>query len=110
MYFSLPEWFHPDYLPYGQASMTGWDSPAPGYLERIAWPGGLAHLVSGPNVAECCRLRASLRRVMTTLSKAYNTSGYEPYTGYVPVSDYIEDLQKPQFQSLFYKYDTEILW
>ncbi|KAK7447018.1 hypothetical protein VKT23_014231 [Stygiomarasmius scandens] len=68
-YFSMPEWFHPDFAPYGFSS----------------WPGVLAH-------------------------NAFNASDTEPYTGYVHVDDYIEDLQLPQMLSLAEKYGTEIMW
>ncbi|KIM86066.1 glycoside hydrolase family 29 protein [Piloderma croceum F 1598] len=68
-YFSLPEWFNPDYAPYGQDS----------------WPGGLAH-------------------------NAFNSSEFEPYTGRVNISNYLEDLQLPQMLDLAELYDTEIMW
>ncbi|THV04606.1 glycoside hydrolase [Dendrothele bispora CBS 962.96] len=68
-YYSLPEWFNPDFAPYGFGT----------------WPGGLAH-------------------------NAYNASEVEPYTGRLPIDDYIEDLQFPQMLSLAEKYGTEIMW
>lgn len=66
-YYSLPEWFHPDYakLGFGQ------------------WPGGNA-------------------------SNPY-TNASLPYTGYVPVADYVADLIVPEMQALA-AMDTEILW
>ena len=57
-YYSLPEWFHPDYKKYGFAS----------------WPGGKA---TNPFTNE-------------TL----------PYTGYVPVDDYITDVILPEMNTL----------
>ncbi|KAH8921397.1 glycoside hydrolase family 29 protein [Atractiella rhizophila] len=41
---------------------------------------------------------------------AYNNSELEPYTGYVKVDDFLEDIMKPQMEALFYKYNTDILW
>lgn len=35
-----------------------------------------------------------------------------PYTGYVPINDYVKDLQLPQMESLAYdsRYETELMW
>lgn len=66
-YYSLPEWFHPDYRKYGFAS----------------WPGGNA---TNPFTNET-----------------------EPYTGYVPVSDYITDVILPEMNTLA-TMGTEIMW
>lgn len=66
-YYSLPEWFHPDYAPIGFGD----------------WPGGNA-------------------------SNAY-TNVTLPYTGYVPVDNYVSDLILPEMQALA-AMDTEILW
>ncbi|KAH7407960.1 glycoside hydrolase superfamily [Cadophora sp. MPI-SDFR-AT-0126] len=33
-----------------------------------------------------------------------------PYTGYVPVNDYVVDLQLPEMNQLAYEYETEIMW
>jgi alpha-L-fucosidase len=33
-----------------------------------------------------------------------------PYTGYVDVDDFVLDIQVPQMNTLFYDYDTEVLW
>lgn len=66
-YFSLPEWFHPDYAPLG----------------FNIWPGGNA---TNPYTNE-------------TL----------PYTGYVPVDDYVTDLMVPEMQALA-DMDTELIW
>ncbi|EIW76353.1 glycoside hydrolase family 29 protein [Coniophora puteana RWD-64-598 SS2] len=68
-YFSMPEWFSPDYAPYG------FDT----------WPGGLARNV-------------------------FNQSEVEPYTGRLPIKDYLADLQLPQMVTLAEEYDTEIMW
>ncbi|EIW76474.1 glycoside hydrolase family 29 protein [Coniophora puteana RWD-64-598 SS2] len=68
-YFSMPEWFNPDWAPYG--------------IEN--WPGGLAH-------------------------NPYIQSELEPYTGRVPVENYLSDLQLPQMLDLAEKYETEIMW
>lgn len=66
-YYSLPEWFHPDYAKIGFGQ----------------WPGGNA---SNPYTNE-------------TL----------PYTGYVPVDDYVKDLILPEMEALT-AMGTEILW
>jgi alpha-L-fucosidase len=66
-YYSLPEWFHPDYKKYGFAS----------------WPGGNA-------------------------TNPY-TNKTLPYTGYVPVDDYITDVILPEMETLA-NMGTEIMW
>ncbi|KAL1743584.1 glycoside hydrolase [Schizophyllum fasciatum] len=44
-------------------------------------------------------------------ANAYNASApKEPYTGYVEVNDFLEDIMKPQMEALFYQYETDILW
>ncbi|KAJ7467488.1 glycoside hydrolase family 29 protein [Mycena latifolia] len=68
-YYSLPEWFNPDYAKYGFGQ----------------WPGGHA-------------------------LDAFNSSVVEPYTGALPLADYIDDLQLPHMLDLATKYDTEIMW
>jgi alpha-L-fucosidase len=71
-YFSVPEWFHPDYKKYGFGDSKG-----------AAWPGGNA---TNPYTNE-------------TL----------PYTGYVPVDDFVSDLILPEMQILA-QMGTEIMW
>lgn len=66
-YYSLPEWFHPDYRKYGFAS----------------WPGGNA---TNP---------------FTNITL--------PYTGYVPVSDYVTDVIVPEMETLA-DMGVEIMW
>jgi alpha-L-fucosidase len=66
-YYSLPEWFHPDYRKYGFAQ----------------WPGGNA---TNPFTKE-------------TL----------PYTGYVPVKDYVTYIILPEMNALA-DMGTEIMW
>ncbi|KAJ7214997.1 alpha-L-fucosidase-domain-containing protein [Mycena pura] len=68
-YYSLPEWFNPDYAQYGFGQ----------------WPGGSA-------------------------LNAFNSSVVEPYTGALPLGDYVADLQLPHMLDLATKYDTEIMW
>lgn len=34
----------------------------------------------------------------------------EPYTGYIPVNDFIQDVMVPQMDILAYDYETEIMW
>ncbi|KAL1703049.1 glycoside hydrolase [Schizophyllum commune] len=44
-------------------------------------------------------------------NNAYNASAPpEPYTGYVEVNDFLQDIMKPQMEALFYQYETDILW
>ncbi|KAH0267099.1 glycoside hydrolase family 29 protein, partial [Aureobasidium melanogenum] len=71
-YFSLPEWFHPDYKKYGFGDSHG-----------AAWPGGLA-------------LNPYTNQTL-------------PYTGYVPVNDFVSDLILPEMQILA-QMGTEIMW
>ena len=66
-YYSLPEWFHPDYRKYGFAS----------------WPGG----------------NATNPFTNVTL----------PYTGYVPVADYVTDVIVPEMETLA-DMGVEIMW
>ncbi|KAF2650903.1 glycoside hydrolase family 29 protein [Lophiostoma macrostomum CBS 122681] len=66
-YYSLPEWFHPDYKEYGFGS----------------WPGGNA-------------------------TNPY-TDASLPYTGYVPVNEYISDLIIPEMNALA-DIGVEIMW
>lgn len=70
VYFSLPEWFHPDYRSLGFGN----------------WPGGNA-------------------------TNPFNNETL-PYTGYVPVSDFISDLIVPEMNLLALdpRYMVEIMW
>ncbi|ESK89470.1 glycoside hydrolase family 29 protein [Moniliophthora roreri MCA 2997] len=95
LYFSLPEWFNPAFAKYGHAGggddlyhRRSSDPNNPGYniLQRTGFAGGLA-------------------------KNAYNESAPpEPYTGYVEVGDYLQDIMKPQMEALMYKYDMDIMW
>ncbi|GME28440.1 hypothetical protein GTA08_BOTSDO10949 [Neofusicoccum parvum] len=67
VYYSLPEWFHPDYAPLGFGD----------------WPGGNA-------------------------TNPY-TNVTLPYTGYVPVADYITDVIVPEMDTLA-AMGTEVMW
>lgn len=42
--------------------------------------------------------------------KQYVTGKTLPYTGYVPVHDYVNDFQVKQMRELISRYDTDILW
>ncbi|EED13906.1 alpha-L-fucosidase, putative [Talaromyces stipitatus ATCC 10500] len=75
-YFSLPEWFNPDFGPYGFAQLPGNTS--------TSWPGIIAR-------------------------NPY-TGRDEPYTGRLPINDFITDLMVPQMEILAYNYSTDILW
>ncbi|KAF8515270.1 glycoside hydrolase [Gautieria morchelliformis] len=76
---------HPDLVPATYFSNAEWYNPAWARYGFSSWPGGLAH-------------------------NAYNWSKIEPYTGYVEVDDYIQDIQKPQMQILMDTYETNVLW
>lgn len=75
-YFSLPEWFNPDWGKYG---FTQYDK-----ITSTSHPGIIAR---NPYTGE-----------------------EEPYTGRVPIGDFIEDLMVPQMEILAYKYSTDIMW
>jgi alpha-L-fucosidase len=76
---------HPDLVPGTYFSTPEWFSPAWQEYGFSSWPGGLAH-------------------------NAYNWSELEPYTGYIEVADYIQDIQKPQMEILLDTYETNVLW
>ncbi|KAI1258762.1 glycoside hydrolase family 29 protein [Xylariaceae sp. FL1019] len=78
-YFSLPEWFNPDFGPYGFDQLPVSSDPG-----TSSWPGVLAR-------------------------NPY-TNATEPYTGHVPVFDFITDVMLPQMQTLAFDYGTEIMW
>ncbi|GKZ24310.1 hypothetical protein AbraIFM66951_011166 [Aspergillus brasiliensis] len=75
-YFSLPEWFNPDFAPYGFAELPGNTS--------TSWPGIIAR-------------------------NPY-TGQDEPYTGRIPVNDFITDVMVPQMTILANNYTTDIMW
>ncbi|KAI1120450.1 alpha-L-fucosidase [Nemania abortiva] len=78
-YFSLPEWYNPDFGPYGFDQL-----PAESVPGTNSWPGVPAH-------------------------NPY-TGAIEPYTGHVPVDDFIADVMLPQMQILATDYETDIMW
>lgn len=73
-YFSLPEWYNPDFGPYGfiQHDTIG----------STSWVG-----IPATNP-------------FTNLT--------EPYTGKLPIGDFVEDLMYPQMNALAYKYGSDI--
>ena len=75
-YFSLPEWYNPDFGPYGFSQ-----------TDAIGSTNWLGMLATNP---------------FTNLT--------EPYTGKLPIGDFLEDLQYPQMESLAYKYGSDIMW
>lgn len=75
-YFSLPEWFNPDFGPYGFSQLATASS--------TTWPGVIAR-------------------------NPY-TNETEPYTGRLPINDFISDLMIPQMETLAYTYETDIMW
>ncbi|KAI0104311.1 glycoside hydrolase family 29 protein [Nemania sp. FL0031] len=78
-YFSLPEWYNPDFGPYGFDQL-----PADTVPGTNSWPGVPAR-------------------------NPY-TNAIEPYTGHVPVDDFIADVMLPQMRILATDYDTDIMW
>ncbi|KAL3957093.1 hypothetical protein ACCO45_007671 [Purpureocillium lilacinum] len=75
-YFSLPEWFNPDWGKYGFTQFDRVTSTShPGIIARNPY--------TGKN---------------------------EPYTGRLPIGDFIDDLMVPQMKTLAYEYDTDIMW
>ncbi|GJN75693.1 hypothetical protein PLICBS_009799 [Purpureocillium lilacinum] len=75
-YFSLPEWFNPDWGNYGFTQFDRVTSTShPGIIARNPY--------TGKN---------------------------EPYTGRLPIGDFIDDLMVPQMKTLAYEYDTDIMW
>ncbi|EFW99648.1 alpha-l-fucosidase [Grosmannia clavigera kw1407] len=75
-YFSLPEWFNPDFGPYGFDQFST--------ASTVSWPGIEA--------------------------KNPYTNKTEPYTGHVPIGDFISDLMVPQMSLLAYNYNTDLMW
>lgn len=78
-YFSLPEWFNPDFGPYGFDQRNS--TLVPG---TSSWPGVLA-------------------------TNPY-TGAVEPYTGHIPVDDFLADVMLPQMEILAHDYGTDIMW
>ncbi|KAI1207540.1 glycoside hydrolase family 29 protein [Annulohypoxylon truncatum] len=78
-YFSLPEWFNPDFGPYGFDQFD--PATVPG---TNSWPGVQA-------------------------TNPY-TGAVEPYTGRIPVDDFLTDVMLPQMDTLAYDYGTDIMW
>ncbi|KAI8624155.1 glycoside hydrolase family 29 protein [Xylariaceae sp. FL1651] len=78
-YFSLPEWYNPDFGPYGFDQLPA--SSVPG---TNSWPGVPAR-------------------------NPY-TGVIEPYTGHVPVDDFLADVMLPQMRALASDYETDIMW
>ncbi|KAH9884727.1 alpha-L-fucosidase [Xylariomycetidae sp. FL2044] len=75
-YFSIPEWFNPDWGRYG---FTQFDR-----VTSTSHPGIIA------------------RNPYTGLE--------EPYTGRLPIGDFIDDLMVPQMDILAYEYGSDIMW
>ncbi|KAF8577472.1 glycoside hydrolase family 29 protein [Ramaria rubella] len=76
---------HPDLVHATYFSTPEWFNPAYATYGFSSWPGGLAH-------------------------NAYNWSQLEPYTGYIEVEDYVQNIQKPQMQILMDEYETNNMW
>ncbi|KAI0542526.1 alpha-L-fucosidase [Xylaria digitata] len=78
-YFSLPEWYNPDFGPYGFDQL-----PADSVPGTSSWPGVPAR-------------------------NPY-TGAVEPYTGHVPVGDFLADVMLPQMKILADDYEIDIMW
>ncbi|OTB00752.1 glycoside hydrolase family 29 protein [Hypoxylon sp. CI-4A] len=78
-YFSLPEWFNPDFGPYGFDQLDPATNPG-----TSSWPGIPA-------------------------TNPY-TGVAEPYTGHIPVSDFLPDVMLPQMEALAHAYGTDVMW
>ncbi|KAI1117686.1 glycoside hydrolase family 29 protein [Nemania sp. NC0429] len=78
-YFSLPEWYNPDFGPYGFDQLPAETTPG-----TNSWPGVPAR-------------------------NPY-THAIEPYTGHIPVQDFIADVMLPQMRILATDYETDIMW
>lgn len=75
-YFSLPEWFNPDWGKYGFTQFDKVTSTSqPGIIARNPY-----------------------------------TKKNEPYTGRLPIGDFIQDLMVPQMETLAYTYKSDIMW
>ncbi|KAG8735161.1 hypothetical protein FRC10_010916 [Ceratobasidium sp. 414] len=76
---------HPELHRTAYYSMTEFFHPDQFPYGFGSWPGGLAHF-------------------------AYNNSCCEGYEGYVKVNDWVQDLQKPQMETLLYDYEVDMIW
>ncbi|OAA57959.1 alpha-L-fucosidase [Niveomyces insectorum RCEF 264] len=84
-YFSMPEWFNPDFAPYGFGR----------------WPGQLArNPFTGREEPYTGRRRGPAAVGATTTTDEGETT----------TVDYVRDLQLPQMRTLAYQYETDILW
>jgi alpha-L-fucosidase len=85
VYYSLPEWFHPDYKKYGFS----------------AWPGGKIQMLVSRRSVRLTVIQGNATNPFTNVSL--------PYTGYVPLTDYVTDKIVPEMDILA-EMGTEIMW
>jgi alpha-L-fucosidase len=85
-YYSMPEWyvFTVIILASSLKSVISRFNPDAGPYGFGSWPGHLAQ-------------------------NAFNHSETEPYTGRLPVDDYLEDVQLAHMRQLAFEYETEIM-
>ncbi|KAI0189044.1 glycoside hydrolase family 29 protein [Astrocystis sublimbata] len=79
-YLSLAEWYHPDFAPYA--------------FDRAP----VESSVSGTDAFS------------GELARNPYTGATEPYTGYIPVDDFVADLMLPQMRTLANDYAADIMW
>ncbi|RAK78900.1 alpha-L-fucosidase [Aspergillus fijiensis CBS 313.89] len=94
-YFSLPEWFNPDFAPYGFAQLPGNSS--------TSWP-GLPAVNPFTGEVEPYTGRIPLPNVTTT------TSTTDTLLPKVQEGNFIDSLLLPQMQTLAHTYGTDIMW
>lgn len=92
--FDAAKTHHPDLKRSTYFSLPEWFNPAWGKYGFAQYgpenPGGTTH----PGIIA--------RNPFTNLT--------EPYTGYIPVDDFIDDVMTPQMEILAYEYETDMLW
>ncbi|KAF8985934.1 glycoside hydrolase family 29 protein [Cyathus striatus] len=66
-------------------SLPEWFNPSYAPYGFSQWPGGLAR-------------------------NAFNSTVFEPYTGYLPIEDYVNDLQYEHMKRIVEVYDSDIMW
>ena len=81
----MPEWFNPLYSRYGRINFVSHLLHCRIAFTECRQPGGMAH-------------------------NPYHPNDTEPYTGYRPADDYIEDIQLAQMRILARDYKTDLMW
>ncbi|RAL08282.1 alpha-L-fucosidase [Aspergillus homomorphus CBS 101889] len=100
-YFSLPEWFNPDFAPYGFAELPG--------NKSTSWPGLPAvNPFTGREEPYTGRLPLALPGVPNA-SSTTRPSTTTPSTAHTE-ANYLTSLQHPQMHTLATTYSTDIMW